>query len=141
MEIIDEIVAIETFIHAQFPTSATGKQIVPNNPKVDTFYIRFASEKRETETRYHVRADREYQIVYVAEWPETAIPKMEALAKALYQTETISGGIRVESFSFTQPVELEGGGYAAIGILSTVVRKPRDQAVSSIIQNVGIRED
>ena len=140
MAIIDEIIAIESFIKARFPTVNTGKQTIPKKPALDTFYVRFLADNRETDTHYHIRANRDYQIVYVAEWPEDIIPKMDALSDALYQTEVVSDGIRLASFSFSQPTALEGGGYVSIGILTVKIRKPREQAVNPIINKVVIRQ-
>lgn len=140
MAIIDEIGAIESFIQANFPESATGKQTIPKKPIVDTFYIRFLNDDRTTETRYHYRADREYQVIYFAQWPEEVIPKMDALSEALYQTENIASGIRVESFAFAQPVELDSGGYVSIGILEVAVRTARQQPDDPLIEQIHIRQ-
>ncbi|MCD9024316.1 hypothetical protein [Cohnella silvisoli] len=141
MAVINEILAIEAFIRTKFPGSLTGKQTIPEKPVEDTFYIRFLGDDRETETRYHFRANREYQIVYVGEWPEDVIPKMDGLSDALYQTERISQGIRVESFSYSQPVESESGGYVSIGMLELVSREARTQTAYPLINHVGITQN
>ena len=140
MAIIDEIVAIESFVKARYPTSSTGKHSLPSTPTFDTFYIRFLGDTRVTETRYLVRATRQYQIAYAAESPENVIPKLDALSDELYQTEVISDGISVKSFSFPQPVELDSGGYLSTGILEVTVRKARDQKVFPLIRTVDVRQ-
>jgi hypothetical protein len=142
VSIVSEITAIETYINNLFPDSSTGKQIIPKNPPVDSFYVRFLSDDRETETRYHFRITREYQIVYYAKWPEDVLPKMDALSATIYQTETIAPGIRVDSFGFSQPVKMDSGDiYASIGILSVSVREARVQPNSPLIENVSITQN
>lgn len=126
MALIDDIVAIEAFIKTQFPDAMTTKQTVPTAPTHNSFVIRFLSDDRETETRYHYRIDREYQIIYFAIKPEQVLPKMDALARAFYETDTI-GRMRVESFAYSQPAKTESGIYVSIGILETTVREARTQ--------------
>lgn len=140
MSIIEEVIAIELFIKKRFPASKTGKQTIPKVPAADTFYIRFLDDSRETETPYYYRADREYQIVYFGQWPEQIIPKMDKLAADLYQTEVVADGIRVGSFSFSQPVETDGGLYASVGILQVVVREAREQPTYPLINHIGVRK-
>ncbi|WP_114494891.1 phage tail terminator family protein [Fontibacillus phaseoli] len=126
MALIDDIVAIESFIKAQFPDATTTKQTVPTAPTHNSFVIRFLNDDRETETRYHFRIDREYQIVYFASKAEQVLPKMDALARAFYEADVI-GRVRVESFAFSQPAKTESGMYVSIGILETSAREARTQ--------------
>lgn len=140
MAIIDEIVAIESYVKARFPASNTGKHTIPSTPSFDTFFIRFLGDTRVTETRYLVRATRQYQIAYAAESLEDVIPKLDALSDELYQTEVIPDGIGVKSFSFPQPVELDSGGYMSTGILEVTVRKARDQESFPLINTVDVRQ-
>ncbi|GIP55249.1 hypothetical protein [Paenibacillus vini] len=126
MALIEDIVAIEALVKAKFPDATTTKQTVPTAPVHNSFVIRFLNDDRETETRYHYRIDRDYQIVYFATKPEQVLPKMDALARAFYEADTI-GRMRVESFAFSQPAKTEGGIYVSIGILETAVRESRTQ--------------
>jgi hypothetical protein len=137
--IIDDLFAIEAFIKARFPASTTGRQTIPEVPPPDSFYVRFLNDSRETETRYHYRADREYQIVYFAEWPEQIMPKMDTLASALYETEVVTDDMRVESFALSQPAKLDSGIYASIGILAVSVRQARIQPVVPLINHIEIK--
>ncbi|WP_433943608.1 hypothetical protein [Paenibacillus sp. SN-8-1] len=139
MSVVTDMGAIEAFIKTQFPAATTGKQVVPKQPPANSFYVRMLDEDRETETRYHYRVDRAYQIVHVASRPDTVLANMDALGRALYQTELI-GSIRINSFSVSQPAETDNALYVIIGVLDTSVRESRDQPVWPKINNVGLRK-
>ncbi|WP_054955047.1 hypothetical protein [Paenibacillus dakarensis] len=139
MSVINDMVAIEAYIKALFPTATTGKQDVPAQPPVNSFYVRMIDEDRETETRYHYRVDRAYQIVHVDKRPDTVLANMDALSTAIYQSELI-GHIRVNAFSISQPAKTDNGLFVIIGVLDTSVREARVQAQYPKINNVGIRK-
>lgn len=142
MSIINEIVAIEAQIKTLFPSAKTGKQTMPEKPVADSFYVRFEDDERETEARFYTKATRAYQIVYFAAKPEETIAKMDALGTALYQTEVVSPGIRVDSFEFAQPFKYENGEvHAIVGTLTVTVREPRQQAEYPIVQQIHIRQE
>lgn len=126
MSVVADMLTLEAYIKAMFPAATTGKQDVPLQPPDNSFYVRMVDEDRETETRYHYRVDRAYQIVHVAKRPDTVLANMDTLGAALYQTELVDH-IRVNSFSVTQPVKTENGLFAIIGVLDTSVREPRTQ--------------
>lgn len=139
MALIEDIVALESFIKAHFPDATTTKQTVPAAPVHNSFVIRFLNDDRETETRYHYRIDREYQIIYFASKAEQVLPKMDTLARMLYETDAI-GRMRVESFAFSQPAKTENGIYVSIGILETSVREARTQAQYPKINKVTVNQ-
>lgn len=139
MSVVDDIVTIETFIKAQFPSAITGKQLVPKQPTANSFYVQLLDESRETETRYHYRVDRTYQIVHFSTRPDAAMANMDTFGRAVYQTELI-GHIRVDAFGSSQPAETENGLFAIIGVLETSVREARDQAQYPKINNVAVRK-
>ncbi|WP_239613937.1 hypothetical protein [Cohnella mopanensis] len=142
MSVINEIIAIESYIKSFSPASTTGKQIVPEKPPNDSFYVRLIGDGRETETLYHFRATREYQVVYYAEWPESVIAKMDALSTALYQTEVVTPGMRMNSFGYSQPVKMRNGEiYASVGVLEVSVREARNQTMWPKINHVGIKQN
>lgn len=142
MTIVNEMLAIEAYIKAFSPSSTTGKQIVPEAAPADSFYIRFLDDSRETETRYHSRITREYQIVYFAKWPEDVLSKLDALSATLYQTENVAPGIRMNSFGFSQPVKMRSGEvYASIGVMEVTVREARVQPNDPLIGNVEIMQN
>ena len=133
------MVAIEAYIKALFPTATTGKQDVPAQPPANSFYVRLLDEDRETETRYHFRIDRAYQVVHLAQRPDTVLANMDALSTAIYQTELI-GDIRINAFSISQPAKTDNGLFVIIGVLDTSVRQARIQPVYPKINHVGITQ-
>lgn len=137
--VVSDMVAIEAYIKALFPTATTGKQDVPAQPPANSFYVRFLTEDRETETRYHFRIDRAYQIVHIAQRPDTVLANMDRLGAALYQTELV-GDIRVNAFSVSQPAKTENGLFVIIGVLDTSVRQAREQAQYPKINHVGVTQ-
>lgn len=139
MSVVNDIVAIETFIRTQFPAATTGKEEIPLQPPANSFYIRALDDDRETETRYHFRVDRPYQIVHITQRPDTVLADMDALGSAFYQTELI-GAIRIDGFTVSQTFKTENGLYAKIGILETNVRESRIQKTYPKINYVGIRD-
>lgn len=139
MSVVDDMVTIEAYIKSLFPSAVTGKQDVPLQPPANSFYVRALSDDRVTETRYHFRIDRAYQIVHVAQRPDTVLANMDALGSAVYQTELI-GHIRINDFSLSTPAKTENGLFVIIGILDTSVREARIQKTYPKINNVGIRD-
>lgn len=132
------MVAIEAHIKALFPTVTTGKQTIPEQPLPNSFYVRLLNEDRETETRYHFRIDRQYQIVHFTERPDTVLANMDTFGTSVYQSELI-GHIRVNSFSTTQPMQTENDLYVIIGVLDTSVRQAREQTQYPKINHVNVR--
>lgn len=145
MSLINELESVEAFVKTVHPTSATEKQTVPRKPHPDLFVIRFQNDDRTSETAYHYRIDREYQIVYIGDSEADVITKMDALSTALYQRQLIliNGSLRnlcVESFSFSQPFRTENELVACIGVLAVEVREARNQSEDPLIQHVYVRQ-
>lgn len=139
MGVVDDIVALEAFVKSIFPTAKTGKQDVPEQPPADSFYIRVMDPDYNTETSYHYRIDRPYEIIHLAERPDTVLANMDRIGAALYQTQLI-GHIRINSFSHSQPAKTENGLFVVIGVLLTSVREARIQPVYPKINNVTVRK-
>ncbi|MEK4360808.1 hypothetical protein NYE48_27765 [Paenibacillus sp. FSL M7-1455] len=140
MSVVDDMVTIETYIKTLFPAAITGKQKIPLKPPPNSFYVVVDDENRVTETRYHFRNDRVYQIVHFAERPDTALANMSAFGDAVLQTELIKY-IRVNDWSTTQPFETEDADlYAIIGVLDTSVRQARIQKAYPKINNVNVTQ-
>lgn len=138
MRVVNDLISVEAFVKAQFSASSTFKQWSPESPESDTFVIQQISDRRETETNYHTRVERTYQIVYVnAELPEV-LTKMDALSYAamdgtLIPINASARFIRVEAFSYSQPFQTENDLFACIGVMSTEVREARTQDTSPFI--------
>lgn len=146
MALVNDLLSIEDFVKAQFPTAHTEKQTVPLKPAPNTFVIRYLGESREVETAAHYRIDREYDVVYLGATAADVLTQMDALGRALYQTKLIPikdslRYIRVESFSTSQPFETENDLFACIAVLQTEIREARDQAEYDLIQHVYARQE
>jgi hypothetical protein len=130
--LINDIVSVEAFVKARFTTSTTVKQTVPLKPAANTFVIRLQSSSSESETAYHFRNDREYQIVYYGDTALDVLTKLDTLTTALEQTRVIpiNGSlryIRVGAISVSMPFKTDNDLYAAILVVSTEVRQARTQ--------------
>jgi hypothetical protein len=96
--------SVEDFVKTVHPTALTEKQNVPRKPPANLFVVRFQNDDRTSETGYHYRIDREYQIVYFGADEADVLTKMDSLSTALYQRQLIpiNGSLRnlcVESCS------------------------------------------
>ena len=145
MTVINDIIAVEAFVKAKYPTPAhTYKQTPPLSPDPKTFVVRIIDAGRTTETRYHTRADRTYQIVYYSDKVADVLAKMDELSFAFMDVLVIpvsasSRNIRVGAFSYSEPFETENDLLASIGILTTEVREARTQPQWPIIGKVNAR--
>lgn len=145
MTIVNELESVERFVKTQFPAASTVLQTPLKGPAADEFLIRFLNETRQSETRYHTRADREYQIVYYGASAPDVLDRMDALSDALYRYQLIpiNGSlryIRVGSFSISQPFETEGKQlFACIGVLQTEIREARTQEQYEKIMHIYTR--
>jgi hypothetical protein len=136
-DVIDEILALETFVRAAFPASTIEKQTVPEQPAHDTFVIRFLSETPTDETLYSFRLNREYQIVYFSDRPEQALPIMGALTSAIENVRYIAETrTRLDAFGYSQPALTDNDKYVTIGILRTSTRQARPQPKYDKINHV-----
>jgi hypothetical protein len=126
-----------------FPTATTEKQLVPKKPASNSFVIRVIGESPESETAYHVRKDRDYQIIYFHEEAESVLNVMGQLSDAIFQRNVIPikdslRYIRAESFSFSQPFETENELIACIGIMQTRVREAPAQETAPLINEINV---
>ena len=146
MTIISDIVAIEAFVKAKYPAPAhTYKQTPPLKPEPKTFVVRVIDDGRTTETRYHTRVDRTYQIVYYSDKVADVLTKMDALSFAFMDAliVPVSGStrnIRVGTFSYSEPFETENDLFASIGVLTTEVREARTRPQWPLIGKVNVRQ-
>jgi len=137
MAVVNELISVEAFVKAQFPSS-TYKQKAPLKPASDTFIVQLMGDNRSTETGYHTRVERMYQIVYVNSSLPEVLAKMDALSYAamdgtLIPINASSRFIRVGAFSYSQPFETENDLYAVIGIMQTEIREVRTRDNAPLI--------
>jgi hypothetical protein len=136
--------SIVDFIKRLFPAVTVIKQNTPTTPAPNTFVVRLLSSDTGSETLYHMRRDREYQIVFYGANASDVLTKLDELQRKCMNDLLIpiNGSlryIRVEGFSFSMPFKTESGIDVAIGVLQTEVREARDQATYEKIMNVYAR--
>lgn len=143
--ILSELDSVASFITQAFPSSAI-KYDIPNEPKANTFVIRTQSTDVQTESRMHVRIERTYQLIFYSDDVQTAFETMDRLSfltmdgNALIPLNDDSlRYIRVESFSFGNPLETESGLHVVIGVMPTQVRTARTQEIFAKIAEIGTR--
>ncbi|WP_102271304.1 hypothetical protein [Cytobacillus massiliigabonensis] len=131
--VINEIESLAEFIEPLFAGASVHYQQIPVEPKVNSLILRYLSSNNATETNYHYRIDREYQIVYFAQNEFACLQKFEQLERKLNDVLVIplknsDRYLRLEFFSFSQPFKTESGTVTAIlGILRVSLREPRTQ--------------
>lgn len=132
MTVVNELQSVGTFLAASVP-SATVKYEVPAKPTPSDLVVRAQSNDYKSETRYHYRIDRTYQVIAFGADSPTVLAKMDAISRKVMDKRMaipINGStrfIRVGSFSFSAPFRNENGQWAAIGVLETEVREARTQ--------------
>ncbi|MCQ4363059.1 hypothetical protein KQR54_18340 [Mycobacterium gordonae] len=144
MTIVNDIISVEAFVKAHYPSPAyTYKQTAPLKPEAATFIIGLLDDARSTETGYHTRVDRTYQVAYVGDSVADVMAKMDELSYAFMDNTLIpvNGSaryIRVESFSYSAPFQTENDKWAAIGVMPTQIREARTQGTAPLITQVTI---
>jgi hypothetical protein len=143
--ITNEIESIAAFVEPVLTGATVYKQRVPVQPVANEVSIRYLTGDSESETNYHYRLDRDYQIIYFAQNEFACLQKFEALEQKLNDVFVIpiNGSmryLRVGSFSFSQPFKTEGGTvFAMIGVLRVSVREARTQEQYEKIMNIETR--
>ncbi|WP_188068977.1 hypothetical protein [Brevibacillus brevis] len=137
----NELESVGAFVKAVVSDAAL-KYEVPSQATKDTLVVRIQTNDYESETRYHYRIDRTYQIItYGADSP-LVTTKMDAIARKVNDKTTmipIAGTlryIRTDGFNFTQALRTESGLWACVGVLQTEVREARTQEQYDKIMHV-----
>lgn len=144
MAVGNELQSVVDFVKTMYPTAKIIKQNVPSTPAPSVFAIRLLTSDTESETLYHMRRNRDYQIVYYGANVEDVLTKIDVLERKAMNNIVIpiTGSlryIRVEGFSFGMPFKTESGVDIAIGVLQTTVREARDQKTYDKIMHVYAR--
>ena len=141
MTLKNEVESVGTFVKSVVP-GASLKYDVPTQPTKDNVVVRIQGTESESETGYHYRTDRTYQIVVYGEDALDVQTKMDALRRKCMDGKMaipINGSlryIRIGSFSFSAPIRTEGGLFACIGVMPTEVREARTQEQYDKIMHV-----
>lgn len=144
MAVGNELQSVVDFVKTMYPTTKIIKQNVPSTPAPNIFAIRLLTSDTESETLYHMRRNRDYQIVYYGSNVEDVLTKIDVLERKAMNNIVIpiTGSlryVRVEGFSFGMPFKTESGVDVAIGVLQTTVREARDQKTYDKIMHVYAR--
>ncbi|NGQ95499.1 hypothetical protein G3578_10075 [Brevibacillus sp. SYP-B805] len=132
MSLQDELASVASFVASVVP-GAQVKYDVPTQPVAANLVVRAITNDFESETRYHYRIDRAYQIVAYGADALAVTTKMDAISRKVMDGKTaipIAGTqryIRVNGFNFGAPFKTESGLSACIGVLQTEVREARTQ--------------
>lgn len=141
MTVQNELESVGAFVKAVV-SGAALKYEVPSQATKDTLVVRIQTNDYESETRYHYRIDRTYQIItYGADSP-SVIAKMDAIARKINDKTTmipIAGTlryIRTDNFGYGAALRTESGLWACVGVLRTEVREARTQEQYDKIMHV-----
>lgn len=140
--LIKEVESIAAYIESLFPTADIHYQQVPIEPAADTLVIRYIDTQSTSESGFHYRLDRTFQIVYFAKNDFVCMQQTESLESKLNSGLVIpilgsDRFLRLESFNLSQPFKTESGTVSAIiGVLSANLREAREQPKYPKIMNV-----
>lgn len=146
MVLMNELESVGAFVKSVLP-SATLKYEVPTQPTKDTVVVRMLTTDTESETRYHYRVDRAYQVVIYGVDSPTVLERMEAVLRKVNDRTTLiplAGTlryIRTDGFSYGAAFRTESGLFACVGVLQTEVREARTQEQYDKIMHVYPRYD
>lgn len=144
MALINELNSVGSFVMSAISPVPGAKfnREVPDKPTKDTVVVRLLTTDTESETRYHYRIDRAYQIVIYGVNSPTVLEKMDAVSRKINDKTTlipIEGTlryIRTDSFGYGATFRTESGLWACVGVLQTEVREARTQEQYDKIMHV-----
>ena len=142
MALLNELASVGAFVMSALPTDAQLKYEVPTEPSASTVVVRMLTTDTESETGYHYRVDRSYQIVIYGADSPTVLERMDAVSRLLNDRTTlipITGSlryIRTDGFGYSAAFRTESGLWACVGVLQTEVREARTQEQYEKIMHV-----
>lgn len=145
--VIKEIESLAEFVKT-LNFTRIHKQTTPSKYKPNELVIKFIDGDSTSETGYHYRLDREYQIVYFGDSEKACIEVASNLEQQFNNAEVIklvdsTRHLRIGSFSMSQPFRTENKEvYAFIGVLQANVRQARTFGTSPKMEVIEIeRQD
>ncbi|MGG4453213.1 hypothetical protein [Brevibacillus porteri] len=139
---MNELTSVGAFVKSAMPPATQLKHEVPDKPTKDTVAVRMLTTDTESETAYHYRVDRSYQIVIYGADSPSVLTKMDAISRKINDRNTlipITGTlryIRTDGFNFGATFRTESGLWACVGVLQTEVREARTQEQYEKIMHV-----
>lgn len=129
--IVSEIDSLADYV-SELGFTRIWKQTTPSKYTENELMIRFMSDSSTSETGYHNRIDREYQVIYTGESERACIEIASELQRKLnnpiaIRIKDLKRFLRLESFSMSRPFKTEDGEvFAIIGVLNAHVRVARE---------------
>ena len=145
-DIKNEVQSIRDYVGPALAGVKFHLQSMPTTYAANELSIRFAGSSTESETGYHYRLDRIYQLVYFGASELDCLAKMQTLEQKFNNDQVIplKGSechMRLEPFSISAPFKTESNIYAIIGMLNASLREARTQEVYPPIINVEITKE
>lgn len=140
-DIIDEINTIGDLL-TNVGVTRFYKQDLPKTYVANTLGIRWYGDVSESESGYHYRIERIYQVIYFGKSEVDCLQKIPKIQAPINQhikakLRESDGYITLGSLSFTKPFKTETDGvYAVAGVLPVSVRVAREFAPVPKIGNV-----
>jgi len=143
-DIKTEIQSIRDFVAPELPGATFKLQNMPDKYKKNELSIKLGPSRSETETAFHYRLDRTYQIVYFGASELDCLTKMQAVERKLNDKQMIPLGstaryMRIGSFSLSESFKTQTTGvYAVIGMLEAEIRETRTQIAYEPVNNLEV---
>lgn len=141
-DITQEIETLATYLGGVATFARVWRQHLPLKYTANEMSIRYLGDSSESETAYHFRIDREYQVVYFATTEIACLQRATLLQRAINQQIKIpvkdaTGYMSLVSFSISQPFKTDTDGvFAVVGVLQAQVREARYFAPVPKVMNV-----
>ncbi|WP_025846490.1 hypothetical protein [Brevibacillus agri] len=142
MALLNDLSSVGAYVKSALPSSVQLKYEVPTQPTKDNVVVRMLTTDTESETAYHYRVDRTYQVVIYGADSPTVIERMDAVSRKVNDRTTlipIAGSlrfIRTNGFGYGAAFRTESGLWACAGVLQTEVREARTQEQYEKIMHV-----
>ena len=145
-DIKNEVQSIRDYVGPVLAGVKFHLQSMPTTYAANELSIRFAGSSTASETGYHYRLDRIYQLVYFGASELDCLAKMQTLEQKFNNDQLIplkgsERHMRLEPFSISAPFKTESNIYAIIGMLNASLREARTQEVYPPIINVEITKE
>lgn len=143
-DIKTEIQSIRDFVATELPGVRFHLQYMPDAYKADELAIELGPSSSETETAFHYRLDRTYQLVYFGASKLDCMTKMQAVEHKMNDKQLIPLGdsaryLRIGSFSLSPSFKTDTTGvYAVIGMLEAETREARTQVTYEPVNNMEV---
>lgn len=141
-DIVAELTAIGQTIQAALPSVVLKYQHVPEQPTAGVLVVRLADDSVTTETSYHYRIDRSYQLVYFGTSETDCLRQMEAIKLAVNDNLKIpyndTDYITISGFGASQPSKSDSGAFFVLAIVRGTVRQARTQPNATKISDVSV---